>query len=87
MVVLLSGSPRRIYHDILDIIDGGDDKLKLQDSDTFIVASPVLPGTEKIANRAINELYKTSCLYICIGNNFSCFTINCHTNNNNTIIL
>lgn len=59
LVVLLSGSPRRIYHDILDIIDGGDDKLKLQDSDTFIVASPVLPGTEKIANRAIKELYKT----------------------------
>ena len=59
LVVLLSGSPRRIYHDILDIIDGGDEKLKLQESDTFIVASPVLPGTEKIANRAINELYKT----------------------------
>lgn len=59
LVVLLSGSPRRIYHDILDIIDGGNEKLKLQESDTFIVASPVLPGTEKIANRAINELYKT----------------------------
>ena len=59
LVVLLSGSPRRIYHDILEIIDGGDEKLKLQESDTFIVASPVLPGTEKIANRAINELYKT----------------------------
>lgn len=59
LVVLLSGSPRRIYHDILDIIDGGDEKLKLQESDTFIVASPVLPGTEKIANRARNELYKT----------------------------
>ena len=59
LVVLLSGSPRRIYHDILDSIDGGDEKLKLQESDTFIVASPVLPGTEKIANRAINELYKT----------------------------
>lgn len=59
LVVLSSGSPRRIYHDILDIIDGGDEKLKLQESDTFIVASPVLPGTEKIANRAINELYKT----------------------------
>lgn len=59
LVVLLSGSPRRIYHDILDIIDGGDEKLKLQENDTFIIASPVLPGTEKIANRAINELYKT----------------------------
>lgn len=59
LVVLLSGSSRRIYHDILDIIDGGDEFLKLKDSDNFIVASPVLPGTEKIANKAINELYKT----------------------------
>lgn len=59
LVVLLSGSPRRIYHDICDIIDGGDEHLKLNEKDTFIVASPVLPGTEKIANKAQNELYKT----------------------------
>ena len=39
--------------------DGGDEYLKLNENDTFIVASPVVPGTEKIANRAINELYKT----------------------------
>ena len=59
LVVLLSGMPQRIYHDINDIIDGGDEYLKLNENDTFIVASPVVPGTEKIANRAINELYKT----------------------------
>lgn len=59
LVVLLSGTPQRIYHDINDIIDGGDEYLKLNKNDTFIVASPVVPGTEKIANRAINELYKT----------------------------
>ncbi|MFQ6791824.1 ribonuclease J [Thomasclavelia sp.] len=59
LVVLLSGTPQRIYHDILDIIDGGDECLKLNENDTFIVASPVIPGTEKIANKAINELYKT----------------------------
>ena len=58
-VILLSGSPRRIYHDICDIIDGGDELLKLRKGDTFIVASPVLPGTEKIANNAHNGLYKT----------------------------
>ncbi len=58
-VILLSGSPRRIYHDICDIIDGGDDLLKLRKGDDFIVASPVLPGTEKIANKAHNGLYKT----------------------------
>ena len=33
--------------------------LKLRKGDTFIVASPVLPGTEKIANKAHNGLYKT----------------------------
>ncbi|MFV0395453.1 MAG: MBL fold metallo-hydrolase [Coprobacillaceae bacterium] len=54
LVVLLSGTPRRIYHDICDIIDGGDEYLKLDKDDTFIVASPVLPGTEKIANKAQN---------------------------------
>ena len=59
LVILLSGTPQRIYHDILDIIDGGDEYLKLNENDTFIVASPVIPGTEKIANKAINELYKT----------------------------
>ncbi len=58
-VILLSGSPHRIYHDICDIIDGGDELLKLREGDTFVVASPVLPGTEKIANKAHNGLYKT----------------------------
>ncbi|MCD8028470.1 MAG: ribonuclease J [Erysipelotrichaceae bacterium] len=57
--ILLSGSPTRIYHDICDIIDGGDKLLKIREGDTFIVASPVLPGTEKIANKAHNGLYKT----------------------------
>ena len=56
-VILLSGSPRRIYHDICDIIDGGDDLLKLRKGDTFIVASPVLPGTEKIANKEIGRAH------------------------------
>ena len=61
-VILLSGSPRRIYHDICDIIDGGDELLKLRKGDTFIVASSVLPGTEKIANKAHNGLYKTDAM-------------------------
>lgn len=59
LVVLLTGQPTRIYHDISDIIDGGDEMLKIKENDTFIVVSPVVPGTEKIANKAQNELYKT----------------------------
>ena len=58
-VILLSGSPKRIYHDICDILDGRDEQLKLRKSDTFIVTSPVIPGTEKMANAAHNDLYKT----------------------------
>ena len=59
LVVLLTGSPKNIYHDICDIIDGGDDLLKIIKSDTFIVSSPVLAGTEKLANTAQNGLYRT----------------------------
>ena len=58
-VVLLSGATHNIYNDILDIVDGGDDLLKIREGDTFILASPVLPGTEKIANKCFNDLYKT----------------------------
>ena len=58
-VVLLSGAPHNIYNDILDVVDGGDDLLKIREGDTFILASPVLPGTEKIANKCFNDLYKT----------------------------
>lgn len=60
LVVLITGSANSIYHDLCDIIDGGDERLKLQPTDTIIVASPVLPGAEKIANTAQNDLYKTN---------------------------
>lgn len=60
LVVLVTGSSRSIYHDLCDIIDGGDERLRLTPTDTVIVASPVLPGTEKIANKAQNDLYRTN---------------------------
>lgn len=60
LVVLVTGTSRSIYHDLCDIIDGGDERLKLNMQDTIIVASPVLPGTEKIANKAQNDLYRTN---------------------------
>lgn len=58
-VILLSGAPNTIYNDICAILDGGDELLKIREGDTFIVASPVLPGTEKIANKAQNDLFRT----------------------------
>jgi len=60
LVVLITGTANSIYHDLCDIIDGGDERLKLDENDTIIVASPVLPGAEKIANKAQNDLYKTN---------------------------
>ena len=67
-VILLSGSPQNIYSDIDDILDGGDELLKIGKGDTFIVASPVLPGTEKIANRADNNLYRTDANIVLLKN-------------------
>ncbi|MGX8680792.1 MAG: ribonuclease J, partial [bacterium] len=58
-VILLSGNPQKIYNDLVDVLDGGDELLKIRSSDKVIVASPVLPGTEKISTKAINDLYKT----------------------------
>lgn len=60
LVVLVTGTSRSIYHDLCDIIDGGDERLKLGSTDTIIVVSPVFPGTEKIANKAQNDLYRTN---------------------------
>ena len=67
-VILLSGSPRNIYSDIDDILDGGDDLLKVGKGDTFVVASPVLPGTEKIATRVSNNLYRTDANIVLLKN-------------------
>lgn len=59
LVVLISGALKEIFHDICDIIAGGDERLTLTENDTWIVASPVVPGIEGIANQAINDLYRT----------------------------
>ncbi len=59
IVVLLTGAPHRIYHDLVDLVDGGDELLKFTKEDSVVVASPVIPGTEKIATKAQNELFKT----------------------------
>lgn len=67
-VILLSGAPHAIYNDISDILDGGDELLKIRQGDTFIVASPVLPGTERIANKAINDLYRTEAKIVVLKN-------------------
>lgn len=60
LVILVTGTSRSIYHDLCDIVDGGDERLKFKNTDTVIIASPVLPGTEKIANTAQNDIYRTN---------------------------
>ena len=44
--------------DVNNIAIGEDRKLKLKESDTVIVASPIVPGTEKEAANMENDLYK-----------------------------
>jgi len=70
-VVLVSGKPDSIYSDISDILDGGNEYLKIREDDTFIIASPVLPGTEKIATAVTNNVYRTPASHIKILKNKS----------------
>ncbi len=68
LVVLLTGNSTSLFHDINDIIDGGDERLKINAKDTFILACQSVPGTEKISSRAINELYKTDAKIVTFKN-------------------
>ena len=47
LVVLVTGTSHNIYHDLCDIIDGGEASLKLKPTDTIIVASPGITRYER----------------------------------------
>lgn len=60
LVVLMMAPANQLFDDLVDILDGGDDLLKINDTDYVVVASPVLPGAESIASEAQNSLYRIS---------------------------
>lgn len=59
MVIIISASGPNIFRLMHKIVFNEDDALEFTDQDTVIIASPIVPGTEKEAGIMENELYKT----------------------------
>ncbi len=58
VLILVTGSGQKVFKKMLKIALGEDELIKMRVSDTVIIASPVVPGTEKEAGTMENELYK-----------------------------
>ena len=57
-VCIVSGSGNEVFKLMNNIAIGEDDVIELKKDDTVIIASPVVPGTEKDATAMENDLYK-----------------------------
>lgn len=58
VLVIISSTGPNTFRTMNKIAMGEDSRLELRESDTVIIASPVVPGTEKDAGTMENELYK-----------------------------
>ena len=58
VVVIISGSGSSIFKRVHKIATKEDTVLEFRESDTIIIASPMVPGTELEATRMENDLYK-----------------------------
>ena len=56
--VLVSDNGQNLFRIMNRIATGEDETIELRESDTIIIASPVVTGTEKRASAMENELYK-----------------------------
>ena len=57
-VCIVSGSGNEVFKLMNNIAIGEDSKIELRQEDIVIIASPVVPGTEKDATAMENDLYK-----------------------------
>jgi ribonuclease J len=58
VVIIVAGSGAQLFKQMLKIALKEDEKLELRQKDTVIIASPIVPGTEKEAAKMENEIYK-----------------------------
>ncbi|MBR4457207.1 MAG: ribonuclease J, partial [Solobacterium sp.] len=64
VVVIIGGTGKTIFRKVHKIAIREDDIIQLRDTDTVIVASPAVPGTERNASNMEDDLYKeTSRVY------------------------
>ena len=57
-IVVVSANGSKVFKIMNKIAVGEDDVVELRPKDTVIIASPVVPGTEKVASTMENDLYK-----------------------------
>ena len=60
VVCIVSGSGNEVFKIMNNIAIGENQTIELNKDDTVIIASPVVPGTEKDATAMENDLYKAS---------------------------
>ena len=58
VICIVSGSGNEVFKLMHNIAIGEDQTIELHEHDTVIIASPVVPGTEKDATAMENDLYK-----------------------------
>jgi len=58
IVCIVSGSGNKVFKLMNNIAIGEDNVIELSENDKIIIASPVVPGTEKDATAMENDLYK-----------------------------
>lgn len=58
VVVLISGNGKNLFRTMTNIANHEDRRVSFRTSDTIIVASPIVSGTELDANNMENEIYK-----------------------------
>ncbi len=58
LVVIISGDGSTIFKKVHKIATKADEMLEFRTTDTIIIASPAVPGTEREATRMENDLYK-----------------------------
>ena len=58
IICIVSGSGNEVFKLMNNIAIGEDNVIELHEKDTIIIASPVVPGTEKDATAMENDLYK-----------------------------
>ena len=58
VICVVSGSGNEVFKIMNNIAIGEDSKISLKQTDTVIIASPVVPGTEHDATAMENDLYK-----------------------------
>ncbi|MDO4500639.1 MAG: ribonuclease J [Erysipelotrichaceae bacterium] len=58
IICVVSGSGKRVFKRLNNIAIGEDRLIELKKTDLVVIASPVVPGTEKEATAMENDLYK-----------------------------